>query len=103
VGAGLGVGYSYLFHANRRKKQLLSDFVRAPAPPPAGAALGSAPRLNLPRRTPGPLHACMAAASVNGARRLQPTQVVPSCMSRGPCGELLLLKAGWLAELQAGA
>ena len=93
MGVGLGVGYSYLFHANRRKKQLLSDFVRG-APPPEGAALGSSPRLNLPRRTPGPLHACMAAASVNETRRLQPTQVVPSCMSRVPCGELLLLEAG---------
>jgi hypothetical protein len=32
VGAALGVGYSYLFHANRRKKQLLSEFVRGPSP-----------------------------------------------------------------------
>lgn len=28
LGVALGLGYSYLFHANRRRKQLLSDFVR---------------------------------------------------------------------------
>lgn len=30
MGIALGVGYSYLFHANKRRKQLLSDFVRLP-------------------------------------------------------------------------